>query len=151
MKTVGRVGIVVVGWGLVSLLSLAGCSGENEHVKKGREAFEAGQFPQAIREYTAAIESRELSETDLAQACYYRGRARYMMGELRKAIADYTTAIELDPENAEAYYHRGITYRSNREKAKGDADLRKAKEMGYTPKSDEPDPADPAVTPRPQQ
>ena len=113
METIGRVGIVMTA--LLSLLLSAGCSEEQsetglDHLKKARAADEAGQFPEAIREYTLAVESGTLPVVDHARAYNNRGIVYMKTGATDKAFADYTKAILLDPELAIAYYNRGGIY-----------------------------------------
>lgn len=44
------------------------------------------------------------------QAYYYLGLSRQRLGYTQSAIEAYTQAIQLDPENGEFYYHRGLAY-----------------------------------------
>ena len=46
----------------------------------------------------------------LVLAYYNRGVAYGDLGQYQKEIDDYTRAIELDPQHANAYFNRGITY-----------------------------------------
>lgn len=41
-----------------------------------------------------------------------KGLIHSKKGEIELAIADYTKAIELNPDNADAYHHRGNAYRN---------------------------------------
>ena len=50
------------------------------------------------------------------------------------AIASNTEAIRLNPDSAEAYYNRGLTYGKKGDEVQAQADLAKAKELGYEPK-----------------
>ena len=43
-----------------------------------------------------------------------------------KAIADYSEAVRIDPNNAKAYYDRGLAYRSNGKRDKAIADFSEA-------------------------
>jgi len=47
------------------------------------------------------------------------------------AIDDYNVAMELDPKDADLYYNRAIIYLANGEKAKAEADIKKAAQMGH--------------------
>jgi len=53
--------------------------------------------------------------------------------EYDKAIADYDEAIRLKPDFAAAYYNRGYAYTKKGDKVKAEADLAKAKELGFKP------------------
>ncbi len=65
-----------------------------------------GKYPQAISDYTRAIEL-DLNDAD---AYYNRGNAYYDSGNLEQAIENYNKAIELDPSYTDAYYNRGNAY-----------------------------------------
>ena len=52
-----------------------------------------------------------------------------MKGDLDKAIADCSQAIRLNPDDAEAYKHRGLAYQEKGDHAKANADLKRAKEL----------------------
>lgn len=105
MKTIGRVGIVVV-----SLVLLVGCSDAQDHLRKAAEAEEAEDYHEAIRHYTLAIESGDLPQSDLAKAYYGRAGIHEYVQHYGRAIADYTKAIELAPKNGDAYTCRGFAY-----------------------------------------
>jgi len=55
----------------------------------------------------------------------------YDKGDYDKAIADYNKAIEIDPKYAQAYYNYGFAYNKLGEFSKADADIKKAKELGF--------------------
>ena len=46
-----------------------------------------------------------------------------------KAIADYTAAIRLNPRDADAYYNRGLSYKSKGKLRKAKADFAKANQL----------------------
>ncbi len=73
---------------------------------QARQAYETGQFNQAMREIDRAISRSE------AQPRYYilRGRIQLEMARLEGAIKSFERAIELDGESAEAWYFSGIVY-----------------------------------------
>ena len=64
-----------------------------------------------------------------------RGQAYACGDESDQAIADYTEAIRLDPTNPEPYFNRADEYGDAGETAKADADLAKAKSLGYRRRS----------------
>ncbi|MBY0526205.1 MAG: tetratricopeptide repeat protein [Gemmataceae bacterium] len=74
---------------------------------RGRSYFEAGEYGQAIDQFTKAI---QMDPRD-AVAYFNRGLAYVAQTEYQEAIADYTSALHLNPRNAMAYYHRGIAHR----------------------------------------
>ena len=77
-----------------------------QHNEQGMAFDEAGQYDNAIAEYTRAIEV----DSNYAEAYSNRGYAYSNKGEYDNAIADYTRAIELDSEYAGAYNNRGWAY-----------------------------------------
>ena len=52
-----------------------------------------------------------------------------MMGESEKAISDLTAGIGLKPDEAMAFYYRGLAYRAKGDSAKADKDLEHAKRL----------------------
>lgn len=56
---------------------------------------------------TSAIESRRLSDTDLAKAYNNRGIAAHYLGQYDRAIFDHSEAARLRPDYAESYSDRG--------------------------------------------
>jgi Flp pilus assembly protein TadD len=58
----------------------------------------------------------------------------HVKGDQDKAIADYNEAIRLKPENARAYFNRGIAYQAKGDLDKAEQDFAKAKALGYVPK-----------------
>ena len=61
-----------------------------------------------------------------------RGVAKAQLKEYSEAIADYDKAIELDPNFAEAYYARGLTYRELGKEEEAKKDFKKAQELDPT-------------------
>lgn len=62
-----------------------------------------GNYDEAIKEYTAAIEL----DPSLTAAYVGRGQVYNLQDKSLMALSDYSTAIELDPNNTAAYYGRG--------------------------------------------
>ena len=50
-----------------------------------------------------------------------------------KAITDFDMAIQIKPDFADAYYARGVAKGNLGQPEKAEADIAKAKELGYTP------------------
>src|ERR1700733_5829284 len=69
-----------------------------EYLQNGNDSFKAGEFDQAIYDYTMAIDI----DPNLAKAYDNRGVAYAREGSLSRAIADFTMAIANNPKDAEA-------------------------------------------------
>ena len=72
-------------------------------VQQGDGLSKQGNYDEAIKEYTAAI---ELDPT-LANAYLGRGQVYYFQDRSLMAVSDYSSVIELDPKYTDAYYGRG--------------------------------------------
>jgi len=73
------------------------------------------------------------AEPDPATKAFDEGSACLVSGDFDSAIAAFTEAIRLDPEDAEAYYGRGVAYEKKGEKSKAEEDFAQAKKLGYEP------------------
>jgi len=94
-------------------------------VQQGDALVKQGNYDEAIKEYTAAI---ELDPT-LASAYLGRGQAYYFNGRSLMALSDYSEAIALDPQNAAAYYSRGWSQLANNAWDGAVSDFTKALEL----------------------
>ncbi|MFN2290172.1 MAG: tetratricopeptide repeat protein [Anaerolineae bacterium] len=77
-----------------------------EHLDKGNDYLDQGQFDQAIAEFQAAIQL----DPDLTNAHYNLGLAYQKQDKLDEAAAAYQEAIQLDPDLAEAHNNLGLIY-----------------------------------------
>ena len=114
---------------------LAGCGGPAKgsaewHADRGYKLFNQGNYDEAIKECTEAIELAP----DFAEAYRNRGIAYVQKGELDQAIADFDKAIELNPELAKAYNDRGYAYYLKGEVAKAVSDFEKCIELSNDPR-----------------
>jgi tetratricopeptide (TPR) repeat protein len=75
-------------------------------IQHGWEQAEKGNYEQAIRYFTEAI---DLNPKD-AESRYSRGTAYSRKGQYDQAILDFSKALEINPRDAKAYYNRGIAY-----------------------------------------
>lgn len=97
--------------GLLLVFSLifvsTGWTGGVEDAKAGFAALERGDYDEAIKLCTKAIESGELWRQDLAATYLNRAVALIHKEEYDRAIADCNRAVEIDPNSAKAFYGRG--------------------------------------------
>lgn len=82
-----------------------------EAAKRGLDAFEKGNFAQAIVDFDDAIRLNP----DHSEARRWRGDAFLNRNEFDKALSAYEDAIRLDPKNAMAYLSRGMALTGKRE------------------------------------
>lgn len=119
----------------VLLFSLMVCgaspawAGGMDDANAGLAALNGGNYDEAIRLYTKAIASGELSQDYLSIAYINRGRSWYFKKDFDKAIADFTKAIEIDPKDADAYYARGLVRHIKGDYDKAIADYTKVIEI----------------------
>ncbi len=75
------------------------------------------------------FERRHVEEPTDAAGYLDRGNRFSRNGVYHRAIEDYTKAIELDPEFAEAHYHRGCSWYEVGKNTESIADLTRAIEL----------------------
>jgi len=95
---------------------------------RGDAYIHQGNFPQAIVDFTKVI---EISSKYSVVAYQNRGFAYASQGNFLQAISDCTKAIEINPNFAEAYCIRGISYYWTKEYDKAWIDVHKAEGLGY--------------------
>jgi tetratricopeptide (TPR) repeat protein len=97
------------------------------YANRGMAYKRKGDYDRAIADYTQAI---RLDPNDAltysSRGNMYRDKCAY-----DQAIADYTQVIRLNPNNAYAYYDRGVAYQRKGNNASAEADIARAKELGY--------------------
>lgn len=82
---------------------------------RGWAYSDLGEYQKAIDDYSKAIEQLDPKTNSvhklLGSFLYFKRAIAYIdLGEYQKAIDDYTKTIKLNPEDANAYYNRGLTY-----------------------------------------
>ena len=82
----------------------------NNDFKKCATKVERNDFDLAIDHCTAAIQSGELSDQDLAIVFNNRGFAYYNKKNYDHAIEDYDRATRLNPNDSDPFYRRGLAY-----------------------------------------
>jgi tetratricopeptide (TPR) repeat protein len=98
--------------------------------KAGFGAAQVGDFDMAVRRYSQAIDSGDLSLEHLAAALYNRANAYHYLGVMDKAIDDYSAAIANMPRFPDAYYNRGFAHDLQGEQSRAVEDFRRARDLG---------------------
>jgi tetratricopeptide (TPR) repeat protein len=104
-------------------------AGGADDAQAGFAAAASCNYDEAIRLFTKAIESGELSQKYLSVVYNSRGNAWINKGDYDKAIADLTKAIEIDPKYANSYYTRGIAWEKKGNSNRAIVDYSKATEI----------------------
>jgi tetratricopeptide (TPR) repeat protein len=78
---------------------------------RGLAREQLGKRREAVKDFSAAIDSKALPRGDLARALFDRGVTLDELGRTDDAIADYSHAIELVPRYATALNNRANAYR----------------------------------------
>jgi len=95
----------------------------------GRSALKLNRYDEAIRLFTGAIDSSQLSPRDVAGAHLGRGSAYAAKSLHQLAIADFTETLRILPDNSQAYYNRGTAYVYTQEYEMAERDLSKVIEL----------------------
>ena len=74
---------------------------------QGREALLRGQYREAERLLTEALQSGALAVSTQISALGNRGIARWRLSDLHAAVDDFNAALRLSPEEAMIYNNRG--------------------------------------------
>ena len=116
---------IVIGTSLMT-----GCTNPlaTQYFKQGVEKYEAGNYQEAISDWSKAI---EINPQD-ADLYYNRGVAKGDLEDYQGAIADYTKAIEINPQYAVAYFNRGVARELVNDLEGACRDWRKAADFGLT-------------------
>ena len=85
------------------------------------------KYDEALKDYNKAIKI----DPNFADAYYYRGLVYDELKKYNKAIKDYNKSIQHNAYEAKYYYRRGMAYKALGDEVKAEADIAKAKELGY--------------------
>ena len=97
-----------------------------EQKKAGNRAFESGHYEKAITHYTRAIDI----SPDYFIAYFNRGVSWYHLNFSYKAIVDFDRALELQPNEPEVLYFRGLMYEATGQFRDALADIQSAAHQG---------------------
>jgi tetratricopeptide (TPR) repeat protein len=93
----------------------ARAEGQQSAIEEGSTALQAGNFDEAVTQFTIALESGDLPSETLAMAHLNRGLAHQRLSLMVEAIADYDYALQQDvltpAVRAVALYNRGLANR----------------------------------------
>ncbi|MGA7750761.1 MAG: tetratricopeptide repeat protein [Gallionella sp.] len=101
---------------------------ERIYYNRGTELGQLKRYKEAIADFSSAI---AIAPFDLLYG--NRATAYYFLGEYQNALRDFDRAIELDPDNANSYYGRAMTYRILGDFKAAQDDLRKSCALGLCP------------------
>src|SRR5262245_25918136 len=95
-------------WGVVLALAvpLAARAGEDEALKRAREAYARGDYDQALLDASEAVGADRKN----VEAYVVRGNAFHARGEYDRAAADFGRAIDLDGRDAYLFFLRGYAH-----------------------------------------
>ena len=103
---------------IVGSLTLLSCASPEDAIKRGDDFLAAGQYEEAIEEYSKAIKINRAHSTAYSK----RGFAHYRMSNYDKSIADYDKVVSLAPDSARAYLYRGAVHGINGDYDKASTD-----------------------------
>ena len=95
---------------------------ENTFLDRGKQAYNQGQFDQAIQALTESIKLNG----DRADSYYWRGLALLAIKQNDRALADLNDAIRLAPDSTSCFLSRGLLYSNLGQLDKAVADFDKA-------------------------
>lgn len=95
---------------------------ENTFLDRGKQAYNQGQFDQAIQALTESIKLNG----DRADSYYWRGLALLAIKQNDRALADLTDAIRLAPDSTSCFLSRGLLYSNMGQLDKAVADFDQA-------------------------
>jgi tetratricopeptide (TPR) repeat protein len=106
------------------LIALANVA-QAQTIDQATKACEGHNHAQAIAGCTQLLADPGISAAKRVEAYVNRGKTYYYEDDIVHALADLNEAIRLDPNNADAYSYRGITF-SNRAEGGDKADYARA-------------------------
>lgn len=114
----------------------AACAAPRDAIETAAASMQKGEYSDAIRLLTQALEQPGLPLEDQAHILLNRGFAYDEMGDYDRAIADYSKVISLKPDAWQIYFRRGLAYRENGEFQQALADIDTAMAPKTHPPSD---------------
>jgi serine/threonine protein kinase len=105
---------------------------EEETARQERKAREEERRKrEAAEKARKEAEARAQREREEAEKYFESGKNYHNAKDYQRAIADKTKAIELDPNRADFYYSRHLSYKMSGQNRDAQKDLARARELGY--------------------
>jgi protein O-mannosyl-transferase len=101
---------------------------ERIYYNRGTELGQLKRYEEAIADFSRAI---EIFPLDIVYG--NRATAYFFLGKYQQALRDFDRAIALNPDNANSYYGRAMTYRTLGDFTAAQADARKSCALGLCP------------------
>jgi len=101
---------------------------ERIYYNRGTELGQLKRYEEAIADFSKAI---SIYPFDFEYG--NRATAYYFLGRYREALRDFDRAIALDPDNANSYYGRAMTYRTLGDFVAAQEDAKKSCSLGLCP------------------
>lgn len=96
------------------------------------QAAARGNYALAVRYYTRALWSGDLTPAETGAAYYNRAHAYVRLADYGKALEDYGRVIEIEPGYAAAYYNRAVTRTAQGDLKAALVDYGNAIRLGYS-------------------
>ncbi|MBR1806899.1 MAG: tetratricopeptide repeat protein [Selenomonadaceae bacterium] len=94
---------------------------------RGTIYYQLGQYQNAVDDLTQAAAFNRSDE----KIFYNRALAYIKLQDYRSAAIDFTSAIQINPNDADAYYNRALCWQRLQNIPQFNADLAKARALGY--------------------
>ncbi len=124
-----RIAVLVIAVICFSASAREARPGTMEDWTQANQKAEQGDLKRAEELFGRLLESRELSDSNLARIHTSRGVVRRMRGDLEGALKDFRQALELDLNLKEAYLNRGNLRRLKGELQEALSDYVRAMEL----------------------
>jgi tetratricopeptide (TPR) repeat protein len=99
------------------------------YYNKGFSAQGKSNYDEAIKFFTVAIESGDISADYLLLSYFGRGVCRVGKGDYDNSLTDWNVVIELNPKEANAFFYRGFCWGKKREYDRAIVDFNRAIEL----------------------
>jgi tetratricopeptide (TPR) repeat protein len=94
-----------------------------------------GKVKMALQDNQGAMDdfNRAIELYPQSDACFWRAFLKSSLGDYQGALADFDAIITFAPDDGRAFFWRGMVELNLNDQAKANADLAKAKSLGYQP------------------